>query len=62
MVLTGDQNYACSGSIAANYIKLYGNTISTKDVANTSYMFYNYQNERIPFELNYRLEISSITS
>ena len=62
MVLTGDQNYACSGSIAANYIKLYGNTISTKDLANTSYMFYNYQNERIPFELNYRLEISSITS
>lgn len=62
MILTGDQNYACSGSIAANYIKLYGNTISTKDLANTDHMFYNYQNERIPFELNYRLEISSITS
>ena len=59
MVLTGDQNYGCSGSIAANYIKLYGNTISTKDLASTDYMFYNYQNERIPFEINYRLEISS---
>ena len=62
IVLTGDQDYGCSGSIAANYIKLYGNTISTKDLANTSYMFYKYQNERIPFELNYRLGTSSITS
>ena len=61
IVLTGDQEYGCSGGIAANYINLYGNTISTKDLANTNYMFYNYQNERIPFELNYRLTISSIT-
>lgn len=62
MVLTGDQKYGCSGSIAVNYINLYGNTISTKDLANTSYMFYEYKNERIPFEINYRLGISSITS
>ena len=62
MVLTGDQDYGCSGSVAANYIKLYGNTISTKDLANTTYMFYKYQNERIPFELNYRLKASSNAS
>ena len=62
MVLTGDQDYGCSGSIAANYINLYGNTISTKDLANTTYMFYKYQNERIPFEINYRLGVSSNTS
>ena len=59
MILTGDQAYGCSGSLAANYIKLYGNTISTKDLANTDYMFYNYQNERIPFEINYRLTVSN---
>ena len=62
IVLTGDQKYGCSGSIAINYINLYGNTISTKDLANTSSMFYEYTNERIPFELNYRLGISNITS
>ena len=62
MVLTGDQDYGCAGSVAANYIKLYGNTISTKDLANTNYMFYKYQNERIPFEINYRLNVSSINS
>ena len=62
MVLTGDQDYGCSGSIATNYINLYGNTISTKDLANTQYMFYKYKNERVPFEINYRLGITNITS
>lgn len=62
IVLTGDQDYGCSGSIASNYINLYGNTISTKDLANTQYMFYQYKNEKVPFEINYRLGISNITS
>lgn len=62
IVLTGDQSYGCSGSLAATYINLYGNTISTKDVANTDYMFYGYQNERIPFEINYRLGVSNRTN
>ena len=60
IVLTGNQDYECSGSIASKYINLYGNTISTKDLANTNHMFHNYQNERIPFELNYKLTISSM--
>ena len=59
IVLTGDQSYGCAGSLSATYINLYGNTISTKDIANTDYMFYNYKNEKIPFEINYRLEASS---
>ena len=53
IVLTGNQSYGCSGSLAANYINLFGNTISTKNLGNTDHMFNNYQNERIPFEINY---------
>lgn len=62
IVLTGDQPYACSGSLSSKYIEMFGNTISTKDLANTNYMFYEYKNERIPFEINCRLKASSITS
>ena len=51
--LTGYQSYSCAGSIASTYIKLYGNTISTNGLGNTDHLFYTYQNESIPFELNY---------
>ena len=62
IVLTGDQSYGCSGLLSSKYIEMFGNTISTKYLANTPHMFYEYKNERIPFEINYRLNLSSLTS
>ncbi len=52
-VLTGSTSYVCSGSVAAAYIKLYGNTITTKDISSsTDNMFYNSTLEYIPFDIN----------
>lgn len=53
MVLTGDCDYSCAGAIASKYIEKYGNTVSTKDINKANYMFYKYQNESIPFDLNF---------
>ena len=50
--LTGDCSYTCGGAIAGNYIKDFGNTITTKDVSNASYMFHYYANESVPFAIN----------
>ena len=53
IVLTGDCSYSCGGAIASQYIELFGETVSTKDIGDSSYMFRDYKNETIPFELNY---------
>ena len=58
IVLTTDTNYACAGKVASAYIKNYGNTISTNDLSNTSYMFYKYENESIPFDININVSTS----
>lgn len=50
--LTGDCGYVCAGSIAGNYIDLFGNTITTKDVSNMTYMFFNNFVNEIPFDIN----------
>lgn len=52
IVLTGDCQYTCSGTIAGSYIKLFGNTITTKDINNLTYMFRRYSNPTVPFEIN----------
>lgn len=52
IVLTGNQSYGCAGPIGSNYIKLFGDTISTKDIYNCEYMFYEYKNDTIPFDIN----------
>jgi len=52
IVLTGDCSYACSGAMASKYIELFGDTISTDNLGNIAYMFSNYKNDTIPFELN----------
>lgn len=52
VVLTGRQDYGCAGPIASTYVKLYGNTITTKDISDADNMFYKYQNETIPFDIN----------
>lgn len=54
IVLTGNQAYGCAGAIAAAYIDRFGNTISTKDLEITGYMFAYYTGKTIPFALNYK--------
>lgn len=52
IVLTDDCQYACSGPIASVYIDNSEDTITTNDITRASNMFYKYQNETIPFEIN----------
>ena len=52
IVLTGDCRYKCGGDMASKYIELFGNTVSTKNITDASYMFQNYKNEIIPFDIN----------
>lgn len=52
IVLTGDCSYACGGLISSKYFELFGDTVSTSKVTNTSYMFKDYKNATIPFEIN----------
>ena len=53
IVLTGNQSYGCCGAIAGNYINMFGNTITTKDIYDTNNMFYmNNIVEYIPFDIN----------
>lgn len=54
IVLTGSCSYGCAGELSSKYIELYGNTITTNDITSGSNMFYYYQNETIPFELNFK--------
>jgi len=52
IVLTGAQDYGCSNAIASKYIELFSDTISTSGIVSVNHMFYKYQNEHIPFEIN----------
>lgn len=52
ITLTGNQAYGCAGEIASEYIKRYGNTISTEGLMNTNQMFQYSTLECIPFSLN----------
>ena len=54
IVLTADQSYGCAGQVASHYIKLFGDKITTKDLASTMYMFQNFSLEKIPFNINYK--------
>lgn len=53
IVLTGVCNYACAGKVASGYIKLFGNTITTRNIAGATSMFDNNTNEHIPFDINF---------
>jgi len=55
IVLSGDCSYSCSGSLAGTYIDLFGDTISTSDITNAYYMFSQSKMERIPFDLNFKV-------
>lgn len=53
IVLTGTQTYGCAGAIASAYIEMFGDTISTNNVGDSSYMFSGSTLKRIPFDINY---------
>ena len=52
LVLTGNQAYGCAGVAASKFIELFGDKITTEDITNSNSMFFNYQNETIPFDIN----------
>ena len=53
IVLTGSQSYGWAGVLSSQYIKMFGNTITTNKITDGSYMFKNSQTESIPFEINF---------
>ena len=61
IVLAGDCSYACAGPIAGNYVKLFGDTISTKYVYTCDSMFKGYKNDIIPFDINCDSSATQIT-
>lgn len=56
IVLTGDQSYGCSGWLSGEYIKRYGNTISTVNVENANSMFEHSSASKIPFAINFKAD------
>lgn len=54
IVLRGNCIYACSGILSSKYLKLFGNTVSTVNITNAEYMFYNFTLKSIPFALNFK--------
>ena len=53
IVLSGTQSNGCASAMSRNYIKLFGDTVSTKDLKTANNMFQYYEDESIPFELNF---------
>ena len=54
VVLREDQQFGCGGAIASKYIELFGNGVSTDNISNAYCMFRYYDNETIPFEINFK--------
>ena len=52
IVLSGNCVRYCSGPVSSNYIKLFGNTITTNEISNANEMFKNSTIDNIPFVLN----------
>lgn len=59
VVLSGDCAYACAGKLGSEFIKLYGNKISTNYVGDADHMFYGSTVEHIPFAINFNSSGSS---
>lgn len=52
IVLSGDQSYGCAGALSSNYIKLFGDTITTNAITNANNMFSKTTLDEIPFTIN----------
>ena len=60
IVLTGDQEKGCANDMCETYIKLFGNTITTKDITRAVKMFDGRTTlETIPFDINMSSSASS---
>jgi hypothetical protein len=53
IVLSGNQDYGCAGELASNYIKLFGDTVSTEKISSSINMFQDFNLEKLPFDINY---------
>lgn len=58
ILLSGQCQYECAGTIASAYIDKFGNTISTNNIENSSDMFYYFKGSSIPFEVNMKSSTS----
>ena len=56
LIITGNAGYACSGSVAAKYIELFGDLVSTENLINMEYMFHRYPGKTVPFEINGKID------
>lgn len=56
IVLTGSQSQGCVTQMAQQYIKLFGDTISTEDITSAYSMFSNYELDKIPFDINMKAD------
>ena len=59
IVISGICQRICAGPMASQYIKLFGNTVSTANIDDAQYMFYQNTVETIPFDINIRNGASS---
>lgn len=53
IVLSGSCSYGCSGKVASEYIKLFGNTITTENITFANNMFADNEITNIPFDINF---------
>lgn len=54
IVLTDSQQYGCAGALGSAYLNLFGDTISTNNITDASYMFNNDKTViKIPFDINF---------
>jgi hypothetical protein len=53
IVIKDEAAYTCSGALGGTYIKLFGNTITTENIANAQHMFYQSSATEIPFAINF---------
>lgn len=53
LVITGDCSYRFAGNGWNWFIENYGNQITTENISNASYMFYNNTITTVPFDLNF---------
>ena len=56
IVLSGNCNYACAGSLSAKIF----DKVTTNNIESMNYMFYKSPAERIPFEINIRPDIITL--
>lgn len=56
IVLSGNQDYGCSGAMAGAYLELFGDTVSTEGITSAEYMFKGNTAKRIPFDINFKLD------